>query len=162
VNTWRGARGGFHRRPRVLKLHIRVASSQHRGKSGSLFFAPPLFTRLFETPVGANDLQGAFPVDFLFQSPQSLIYRIAFSQFDFSQNTVTSSPETLESPAFTLGFLFVRRERLFCRNVMSIGINQKNEVGGWRDALRHPQCGADICVLTSPQAYRLPRPEEVE
>jgi hypothetical protein len=148
VNTWRGARGGVESRPRVMKLHIRVASSQHRGKSGSLFFTPPLFTRFFKTPVGANDLQGAFAVDFLFQSPQSFIYRIAFSQFDFSQNTVTSSPETLEAPASTLGFLFVRRERLFCRNVLSIGISQKMAGDVTQDAPSPPRRETEFCVST--------------
>ncbi len=122
MNTWRGARGGIYCRPRDVKLHIRVTCRQHRGKTGGLFLTPPLLTRLFETPIGANNFQGALAIDFLFQSPQSFVYRIAFFQFDFRQNTVTSSPETLETPAKRPTFLFVRPKRLFCPNLLSIGI----------------------------------------
>ena len=46
----------------------------------------------------AYDFQGAFAVDFLFQSPQRFVYRLAFFQFDFGQITLTSSPETLDTP----------------------------------------------------------------
>src|SRR5579859_894092 len=67
------------------KLHIRVAGAEHRRKAGRFFLAPPYFARLFKMPVITDNFQGAFAVDFLFQSPQCFIYRLAFFQFDFGQ-----------------------------------------------------------------------------
>jgi hypothetical protein len=79
-------------------LHIRVARAKHRGKPRGLFLAPPQFTRLFEMPMIADNLQGAFTIDFLFQPPQHPFYRLAFFKFYLGQNTLTSSPETLDTP----------------------------------------------------------------
>jgi len=54
-------------------------------------------------PVVAHDFQGAFAVDPLFQPPQSFVDGLAFFKFNFGQNTLTSSPETLDHRANTAG-----------------------------------------------------------
>jgi oxygen-independent coproporphyrinogen-3 oxidase len=48
-------------------------------------------------PMVANDLQGPFTVDFLFEAAQSFLNGLAFFQFNFCQNTFTSSPTNLGS-----------------------------------------------------------------
>jgi len=62
----------------MRKLQIRVARGEHRGKTRDLFLAATLFTRLFEMPVIAHDLERAFAVDFFLQPPQRAIHRFAF------------------------------------------------------------------------------------
>ena len=62
----------------MKKLQIRVAGGEHRGKTRDLFLAAALFTRLFKMPVTAHDLERAFAVDFLLQSPQRTIHWFAF------------------------------------------------------------------------------------
>src|SRR5205814_5060129 len=79
-------------------LHIGVTGAEHRGKPGCLLFAPAFLARLFEMPMSAHNFQGAFAVDFLFQSPQRLVYWLAFFKLYFGQNTITSSPQTSAAP----------------------------------------------------------------
>ena len=62
----------------MKKLQVGVAGGQHRGKARCFFLAAPLFTRLFEMPVIAHDLQGPFAVNFLLQSPQRAFHWFAF------------------------------------------------------------------------------------
>ena len=45
----------------------------------------------------AHRFECPFTVDLLLQSPQGLLHGLAFFQFNFGQNTFTSSPETLDS-----------------------------------------------------------------
>jgi hypothetical protein len=62
----------------MKKLQVGVAGGEHRGKAGGLFLAAALFTRLFEMPVTAHDLEGPFAVDFFLQSPQCAFHWFAF------------------------------------------------------------------------------------
>jgi hypothetical protein len=62
----------------ITKLQVGVARGQHRGKARGFFLAPALFTRLFEMPVIAHDLEGSFAVNFFLQSPQRTFYGFAF------------------------------------------------------------------------------------
>ena len=59
-------------------LQIRVTGGQHGGEPGRFHLATAPFARLFKMPVVAHDLQRAFAVDFLFQSPQGLFDWLAF------------------------------------------------------------------------------------
>ena len=49
-------------------------------------------------PLISDYFQCALPVDSLFQSPQGSVYGFALFKLNFGQNTLTSSPETLETP----------------------------------------------------------------
>jgi hypothetical protein len=62
----------------MAKLQVGVTRSQHRGKTRGFFLAPALFTRLFEMPVIAHDLEGSFAVNFFLQSPQRAFHGFAF------------------------------------------------------------------------------------
>jgi len=60
------------------KSQVRVTGGQHRGKTRDFFLAAALFTRLFEMPVAAHDLERAFAVDFFLQPPQCTIHWLTF------------------------------------------------------------------------------------
>ena len=65
---------------------IRVTGGEHCRKARRFFFATAAFARFFEMPVAANHLQCPFAVNFLFEPPQGLVYRLAFFKLNFSQN----------------------------------------------------------------------------
>ncbi len=69
------------------ELQIRVACAQHRGEPRDFFLAAAARTGLFEVPVIAHFLQGAFAVDFFLQPPKRPIHWFAFFKPDFGQLT---------------------------------------------------------------------------
>ena len=77
-----------------LRLQVRVTRGQHRGETRGFFLPPALLAGLFKVPMAAHRFQGPFAVDSFLQTPQCLVDGFAFLQFNFGQNTLTSSPET--------------------------------------------------------------------
>ena len=53
---------------------VSVTGAEHGGEARGFFFAPAAFAGLFEMPMVANNLQSAFAVDLLFETPQGFIY----------------------------------------------------------------------------------------
>ena len=101
-------------------LQVRVTRAQHCGEPRRLHLAPFAFAGLLEVPVIAYNLQRPFAVDFFLQSPQGLLYWLAFFQFDFCQLT-HFLPGTLDLPATPAESLQSSGGAYFLHNPVSIG-----------------------------------------
>jgi hypothetical protein len=55
------------------RSHVSVAGGEHGGEARGFFFTPAAFAGLFEMPMVANNLQSAFAVNLLFETPQGFI-----------------------------------------------------------------------------------------
>ena len=92
------------RRPGLNRqLHVRVASAQHRRKTGGFLFPPPFLARLFKVPMASHRAQSPLAVELLLEPPQGLFHGLAFLQFYLGQNTFTSSPATWNPQAQRAG-----------------------------------------------------------
>ena len=80
------------------RLHIGVASAEHGGEPGGLFFAPAPLAWPLKMPVVAHHFQGPFAVNLLLQPPQRLFHPLALPKLYLGQNSLTSSPATSGQP----------------------------------------------------------------
>ena len=67
------------------KLQVRVTGAQHGGEARGFHLATLGGARFFKGPLGADDSQRSFAVDFFLQSPQRFFNWLAFFEFDFCQ-----------------------------------------------------------------------------
>ena len=66
-------------------LQISVTGAEHGGEPRDLLLAPATGARLLEVAMITHFFQGAFAIDFLFQSTQRTVHGLAFFQFNFGQ-----------------------------------------------------------------------------
>jgi len=59
-------------------LQVSVTGAEHGGETGDLLLAPASGAGLLEVAMIAHFFQGAFAIDFLFQSTQRTVYGLAF------------------------------------------------------------------------------------
>ena len=59
-------------------LQVSVTGAEHGGEPRDLFLAPASGARLLEVAMIAHFFQGAFAIDFLFQSTQRTVHGLAF------------------------------------------------------------------------------------
>ena len=60
------------------ELQVSVTGAEHGGEPRDLLLAPTSGARLLEVAVIAHFFQGAFAIDFLFQSTQRTVHGLAF------------------------------------------------------------------------------------